>query len=281
MEPVHVFYTPRQTALQHRGLSPSPGKPALVVAAWQELNLPMKIVEPQAATLTDLCRAHDCGYVQGVLKGRLPNGFGNREPDLNDTLPWTVGSMISAADHVVITTEPAISPTSGFHHAGWDYGAAFCTFNGLMVAALTLHQRGLVKRVAIVDLDQHFGDGTRDIIRRLRLDWVQHYTYGARPATVDTAESWLAVLPAIVEETIQGCDLVLYQAGVDPHVDDMFRGGLTTDQLARRDQIVFRGCREADVPLAVTLAGGYQRPVERVVDLHVSMFRRLVEVYWQ
>jgi acetoin utilization deacetylase AcuC-like enzyme len=187
--------------------------------------------------------------------------------------------MISAAEWAVTQGELALSPTSGFHHAGWDYGAAFCTFNGLMVAALALHARRLVRRVAILDLDQHFGDGTRDILRRLEINWARHYTYGLDPATQENAELWLAALPRLVLETVQSCDLVLYQAGVDSHVDDPLGGGLTAEQMARRDRIVFQGCKETGVPVVVNLAGGYQKPVERVVQLHVNTLRALSGVW--
>jgi acetoin utilization deacetylase AcuC-like enzyme len=250
-----------------------------VVRAWEGTGIPLEIVEPRPATVTDLCRAHDPAYVQAVLAGQIPNGFGNTDPTVNGTLPWTNGSMISAAEWAVVQGEPALSPTSGFHHAGWEYGAAYCTFNGLMVAALALHARRFVQCVAILDLDQHFGDGTRDILRRLEIPWVRHYTYGLRPATRETAESWLDALPQLVREKVQGCDLVLYQAGVDPHVDDPLGGGLTAEQLARRDRIVFEGCRETGVPVVVNLAGGYQKPVERVVKLHVSTLRALAGIY--
>jgi acetoin utilization deacetylase AcuC-like enzyme len=91
--------------------------------------------------------------------------------------------MISAAEHAAATGESTFSPTSGFHHAGWDSGHAFCTFNGLLVAALKLRLQRRVQRVAILDLDAHFGDGTRDIIRRLGLGWVRHYTFGEDPPT--------------------------------------------------------------------------------------------------
>jgi acetoin utilization deacetylase AcuC-like enzyme len=217
--------------------------------------------------------------VRAVLAGQIPNGFGNKDPAVNATLPWTSGSIISAAEWAITHGEPALSPTSGFHHAGWDYGAAYCTFNGLMVAALALHSRQLVRRVAILDLDQHFGDGTRDIIGRLGISWIRHYTYGLAPATRENAGPWLNALPQLVRETVQSCDLVLYQAGVDPHIDDPLGGGLTAEQLARRDHIVFQGCRETGAPFVVNLAGGYQKPVDRVVELHVSMLRALSAVY--
>lgn len=278
MPPLKVFYTEKQAAPINRSYSPSAQKPTPVVAAWLATGVPLEVVPPRRATLTELCAAHDQAYVLAVQDGTLPNGFGNRLREVTDTLPWTVGSMLSAAEHAVRTGEWALSPTSGFHHAGWDYGAGFCTFNGLMVAALALHRQRLVERVAIVDLDQHFGDGTRDIIRRLGVEWVSHYTFGALPATRATAPSWLEVLPQMVAETIGGCDLVLYQAGVDPHVDDPLGGVLTTEQLALRDRIVFSACRAAGIPMVVNLAGGYQRPLERVVQLHVQTLLEMAGV---
>jgi len=276
---IPVFYTPRQSAAANRSYSPSAQKPARVVAAWIETGLPVEIVEPRAATVTDLCRAHDPGYVLGVLGGRLANGFGNTRDEVCRTLPWTVGSLVSAAEHAAATREGAFSPTSGFHHAGWNHGGAFCTFNGLVVAAQALRVRRPETRVAILDCDQHFGDGTREIVRRLGLDWISLYSYGAAPAVRGEAQSWLEALPETVERTASGCDVVLYQAGADPHVDDPLGGALTTEMLAERDRIVFRTCAEMGLPAVTTLAGGYQQPVERVVELHVRTLREYAVVH--
>jgi acetoin utilization deacetylase AcuC-like enzyme len=269
VKPVKVFYSPRQNAPSPPGgFSRSAEKPALVVAAWQALGVPMEIVEPQPARLTDLCRAHDPSYVREVLACRRPNGFGSTCPGIAASLPWTTGSFLSAARHSAVTGEPALSPTSGFHHAGWDSGGAFCTFNGLMVAALTLRQESLVRRVAILDLDRHFADGTRDIIRRQKIDWIRHYTFGAEGIGREGAGKWLDDLPDIVERTIRGRDIVLFQAGADPHIDDPLGGVLTSEQLACRDRTVFEVCRSRAVAVVVNLAGGYQRPIQKVVDLH-------------
>jgi acetoin utilization deacetylase AcuC-like enzyme len=278
LKPLKVFFTHRQNAPSPPGtFSPSAGKPALVVAAWRGLGLPMEIVEPRPATLTDLCRAHAPSYVREVLACRRANGFGNCRGDIAASLPWTTGSFLSAARHAATTGEPALSPTSGFHHAGWDFGGGFCTFNGLMVAALTLRQESLVRRVAILDLDRHFGDGTRDIIQRLGVDWIQHYTFGAEGVGREGAGRWLTELPEIVERTIRGCDLVLFQAGADPHIDDPLGGVLTSEQLGLRDRTVFDVCRSHGIAVVVNLAGGYQRPVQKVVDLHSETFVQL----WQ
>jgi acetoin utilization deacetylase AcuC-like enzyme len=276
---IQVFYTPRQSATANLSFSPSAQKPARVVAAWLEAGLPVEIVEPRAATVTDLCRAHEQGYVVGVLGGRIANGFGNTREEVRATLPWTVGSLVSAAEHAAASGEGAFSPTSGFHHAGWNHAGAFCTLNGLVVAAQALRIRKPDALVAILDCDQHFGNGTHEIVQRLGLDWVAHYTYGAAPARRGRADEWLDSLPGIVERTASGCDVVLFQAGADPHVDDPLGGALSTEQLAERDRIVFHTCAALGVPVVTTLAGGYQKPVERVVGLHVRTLREYAAVH--
>jgi len=274
---IRVFYSPRQSAAANLSFSPSAQKPALVVDAWQRSGIPVEIICPQPATHADLHRAHDPEYVRGVLTGSARNGFGNTDPAVNQTLVWTNGSMISAAAWAVEHGESVLSPTSGFHHAGWEYGAAFCTFNGLMVAALAVHARRLVRRVTILDLDQHFGDGTRDILQHLGIDWVRHHTYGAAPMAREQVPEWLASLPPVVRELVSESDLVLYQAGADTHIDDPLGGTMSTEQLWERDQIVFRECAAAGVPVVANLAGGYQRPIEKVISLHVGTLRALWE----
>jgi acetoin utilization deacetylase AcuC-like enzyme len=269
-ETIKVFYTPRQSAPEAARYSPSAHKPALVVEAWLATGLPIEIVQPPAASLTDLSRAHDATYVADVILGRARNGFGNLDGAITDTLIWTSGSMISAAEHAVATGESTFSPTSGFHHAGWNSGHAFCTFNGLLIAALKLRLQRRVQRVAILDLDAHFGDGTRDIIRRLGLGWVRHYTFGEDPPTREASGAWLHELPALVRRTAEHAEVLFYQAGVDPHVDDPLGGIMTTEQLAERDRIVYEISRELGVPVVTNLAGGYQRPIEKVIALHVN-----------
>jgi acetoin utilization deacetylase AcuC-like enzyme len=73
--------------------------------------------------------------------------------------------------------------------------------------------------------------------------------------------------------------VILYQAGADPHVDDPLGGWLTTEQLAQRDRIVFETARAMQVPIAWNLAGGYQRPLRNVLDIHDNTLRACWQVY--
>jgi acetoin utilization deacetylase AcuC-like enzyme len=123
---IPVFYSEKQTAVRNLSFSPSAEKPALVVAAWQQLGLPLEIIEPLPASLTDLCRAHDPSYVRGVLSGRLPNGFGNTLPEVNQTLPWTVGSVLCALHNSTVTSA---SGSARWPAGGWGTRSGGCALD--------------------------------------------------------------------------------------------------------------------------------------------------------
>ena len=279
-----VLFSPKMVA-DSGSFSPSASKPEWVVQAWLALDLPLEIVEPDPATREQFALAHDRAFVDGVLDGRIANGFGNRSPAVAASLPYTSGAMLSAARAAIDGARcaapfagVAAAPCSGFHHAGYGHAAGFCTFNGLMVAACVVKQEGRAERVGILDFDEHYGDGTDDIVERLGAEWVVHYTAGRHWRSPAQAERFLAQIPAIVE-TMADCDVVLYQAGADPHVDDPLGGWLTTDQLRRRDRAVFEACRRLGLPVAWNLAGGYQEDRRRIVEIHVNTMRECAEVY--
>jgi acetoin utilization deacetylase AcuC-like enzyme len=275
MNCIDVFYSHRQVSCPESS-SPSPRKPEWVMKEWLDQNLPVRVLEPVAATRDQIARAHSPAYVDGILSCELMNGFRGRQKEVALSLPWTCGSFLSAAQAAIDNGLVACSPTSGFHHAGVETAYGYCTFNGLMVAALSLQTEGGVRRVGILDCDQHFGDGTAEIIQSKRLDWVQHVS---REYT-DPADSepFLAKLPEVVK-SFAGCDLLMYQAGADSHVNDPLGGFLTTEQLIRRDEIVFSTAKAMGIPLVWNLAGGYQEPVSHVLAIHNNTMRACAAVF--
>lgn len=261
-----------------QGSSPSAAKPAPVVAAWHDLDASLERIAPIPVTQDLLALAHKHEYVEAVLSGREPNGFGTRSAEVIASLPYTSGAMLTAARHALQDRTAVAAPVSGFHHAGWDFGGGYCTFNGLMVAALALKQEGLVNRVGILDYDYHYGNGTDDIIENLNLDWVVHITAGATYHDADQALQFMTAISSHIN-VMANCDLVLYQAGADPHIDDPLGGFLTTTQLAQRDWRVFSGLHSRGIPVAWNLAGGYQKPLSKVIAIHENTYRAARAVY--
>lgn len=263
---MNVWYTPKLLG-PPQVRSPSAHKPKEVVASWLRLAPDLRILEPTPVTRDQLMLAHDPAYVDGVLSGRIRNGFGNTSPEVAASLPWTSGAMLSAARDALANKSCAIAPVSGFHHACWKSAGGFCTFNGLIVAARVLLEEGAARRIGILDADTHYGDGTDDILTHLGETRIEHYTVGEHYTEPGQAAAFFRELPRILAR-FRDCDLLLYQAGADPHIDDPLGGWLDDEQLARRDREVFRHCRAEGLPIAWNLAGGYQEPLRKVLDVH-------------
>jgi acetoin utilization deacetylase AcuC-like enzyme len=274
---IPVYFSPALVA-DARSYSPSAGKPVRVVESWRRLTVPLDVRPPAPVTRAELYLAHDDDYVDAVLDGRIDNGFGNRLAEVAASLPYTSGAMLAAAREARANRIGAVAPVSGFHHACYDRGGGFCTFNGLMVAACVLLREDS-RRIGILDFDHHYGNGTADIIRRLDLgEAVPHYTAGAEYESPRQAAEFLARIPSLVQR-FAGCDVLLYQAGADPHIDDPLGGWLTTAQLRERDRLVFAHARALDIPVAWNLAGGYQQPLERVLVVHDNTMREAAEAW--
>ena len=275
--PVAVFFSDACVA-ESGSFSPSAGKPGLVVAAWQAAGLPIALHAVEPVTAADLCAVHDAAFVQGVLAGRVHSGFGNRRADVARSLPFTSGALLGAARHA-LAQGVGCAPVSGFHHAHYARAGGFCTFNGLVVTAAKLLAEAAVRRVMILDLDVHYGDGTAEMLLRLDLlARVENVTFGEWFSGPEEGDAYLARLEQEVAR-FPDFDLVLYQAGADVHVDDPLGGVLTTEQMQRRDRLVFRAAAGCGVPVAWNLAGGYQTPVEKVIALHTQTLQECAAAY--
>lgn len=278
---IPIFYSDKQTVsadVEVSKTSPSAHKPALVVSeVLRRYSGKVHLVEFQPLSRDDIKLAHDDVYVDGILDLEVENGFGNKLEEVAATLPWTTGSLFAAANYALYNQTMAMSPTSGFHHACYDKPMGFCTFNGLMIALFKLWKEQItrdVKTFGIIDFDAHYGNGTQDIINKYDISsqWLVHETFGKYAKKDLDYDYWLDQLPAYLASKFKSCSLILYQAGADPHINDPYGGYLTTEQMRRRDMIVFDVVKTLRIPTVWNLAGGYQTPVSRVIDLHMNTF---------
>lgn len=273
---VMIFFRPEQVAPNPQTISPSAFKPQQVIDDWLSLQAidADNIRSFDAVSRDDFKRVHNPQMVDDVLDLRRRNGFRNTDAQIAASLPYTSGSLLAAARWTLVHRYPACSPTGGFHHASFDEPEGYCTFNGLMVTAVKLLDEGLVRTVSILDCDVHEGNGTADIINRLGLHrQIQHHSMGYHFQTREQAGPDAVHFEAWLSQALDQCaqtDLVLYQAGADPHIDDPLGGVLTGSELLARDNTVFR--RLLGTPLVWNLAGGYQRDasgsIEPVLKIH-------------
>jgi len=257
---------------------------------------------------SDLLRAHTPDYVEAIRTGE-PRALAESQK-----FPWsaalfpsvlrTNGGVLAAGDRA-LGTGIAACVASGFHHACADHGEGFCTFNGLVVAGEVLRSKGRLHRLAVLDLDLHYGNGTaslaasrpwlfavsvygndyadntawRDVGVRRHQDGANHVSV-ALPNGSGRAELFDALdslLPRIHDFRP---DLLLYQAGADPFREDPYSPlMLDIEDLLARDQAVFGFARDHGIPVAWVLAGGYTKDLARVVAVHLNTFRAALAVY--
>lgn len=279
--------------------SPSARKPREMAEALAKSDFNIEFVEPEAVTLDDFKRVHDPDLVDGVMSLKLENGFGTRSQSVCDSLPYTNGAQYTAAKLATVDS-PTCSLVSGFHHAGyagWHDLGYFCTFNGLLVAAAKLLEEGKCKKIAIVDCDQHWGNGTDDILENLpelarhivHLTFGKYFDYRKQPPDNKYSKEYLRqfshgdTVDTVLSHNKHKPDLIIYQAGADVHINDPYGGVLTTEQIYERDKLMFGIAKRLNIPLTWNLAGGYQveqdGSIDKVLEIHLNTFKAAREVY--
>jgi acetoin utilization deacetylase AcuC-like enzyme len=289
--------------------SPSSAKPLLVVEDWQKkFSANIKIVDFTPFKKTALIKCHDYNYVNGIFDGSISNGFNNKESSFAKTFLYTNASIYYAALDA-LQNKVAISPTSGFHHAHYDKAEGFCTFNGLVLSAILLKENQKLKRIGILDFDMHYGNGTENIIEKLKIDFIEHYSAGKyydlnypklgflkslvkkvyslqnhdntqdnvrKKLLKNKAQKFLEQIPIILNN-FKNCDIILYQAGADQHENDPYGGLLSYDEMKLRDAIVFEFAKNNNIPIAWNLAGGYQKDSNNTIEPILKCHRNTLE----
>jgi len=269
---MQVLYTDAMVA-DSGSRSPSSAKPKLVVEDWLQQKLAINVFEPRAVTVSELCATHEPDHVRAILDCRESNGFGNMSQAIAKTLRLTSGAMLSAAREAIVGRTIACAPVSGFHHAGYATSNGYCTFNGLIVTAMALKRDIPEIQIGIVDLDMHYGDGTDQLIQHHGLKWIEHFTAGKAYRRPSQVAGLFRRLRDILNGMVS-CDLILYQAGADPHIDDPLGGFMTTEQMRERDQMVFSMLRGR--PIAWNLAGGYQS-MDQLLTIHSNTAKEAIK----
>ena len=180
----------------------------------------------------------------------------------------------------------------GTHHAHPDFGSGFCIFNDCAVAARVLLRRREVEKILIVDLDVHQGDGsaacfqTDERVTTFSVHAASNFPLRKVSSDIDIPlpdgtedGDYLAAigdqLPNVLDEVKP--QLVLFNAGVDPHRDDRLgRLHLSDDGLLMRDRLVLDACLRRKIPVATVIGGGYDN-LEPLVRRHAIVFRAAAE----
>jgi acetoin utilization deacetylase AcuC-like enzyme len=176
----------------------------------------------------------------------------------------------------------AANLAGGTHHAFPDRGEGFCVLNDVAVAVRLLRFSGRARRILVLDLDVHQGNGTAAAlsdeagVTTFSLHAEKNYPWRKVPSTRDAGlpdgvgdDAYLRVLadelPGLLDRS--RADLAFYLAGVDPTAGDRYgRLSLTREGLRRRDRLVLRSLRDAGMPVTLLLSGGYAATPEETAS---------------
>ncbi len=260
----------------------------LVMIALRKSGQPMTEHAPSPMPRAWLEAVHDPAYVDEVFTARVPAAKERRigfpvTPRIASRVRHTNGGTWLAAK-LAMRHGYAANSAAGSHHALHDTGAGYCVFNDLAVTANRLIAQADARRILIVDLDVHQGDGTaslmagRDDVFTFSMHAEKNFPVRKARSSLDIElpdgvgdDDYLAVLerhlPGVLDKFAP--DLVLYQAGVDPHEHDRLgRLSLSDAGLARRERFVVNAVRRRGLPIASALGGGYGSDQRAVADRH-------------
>lgn len=221
-------------------------------------------------------------------------------------LPWSealaqrtriaVGGSVLTAQ-LALTHGLACNTAGGTHHAFPGYGSGFCIFNDLAIAARTLQHLNLAQKILIVDLDVHQGDGTAYIFQddpsvfTFSMHCDVNFPGKKQQSDLDVPlpegmedDAYLQTLAQYLPDLLTQVkpDLVLYDAGVDPHLDDLLgKLALTDTGLFRREMQVLSTCVKQGYPVACVIGGGYSKDLSGLVYRHSLLHRAATQVYEQ
>lgn len=262
-----------------------------VVAAG--LVSPEDLIAAEPATDAQILLAHDKDYLARVKGGLLTPSEIRRiglpwSPELVERARRSTGGTISACG-AALTDGLAVNLAGGTHHAFRDRGQGYCLFNDSIIAARAMQSQGRMKRAVVLDCDVHQGNGTAAIaaddptIFTFSIHNEQNFPLFKERSDLDVGlangtgdATYLEALETGVRCALARfrADLAIYLAGADPYEGDLLgRMALSKEGLAERDRLVFALCRQAGLPVATLMAGGYGRRVADTVDIHFETVR--------
>ena len=249
---------------------------------------------PPAASDEELARAHDPAYIRQVSCGQLPEqaqkaiGF-PWSPGMVERSRRSAGATICSCRTALLERKSSANLAGGTHHAFRERGEGFCVFNDAAVAARAMQAEGRAGRILIIDCDVHQGNGTASILAgddsifTFSIHGARNFPFTKEHSDLDIElpdgcpdDAYLARLRDGLDTAFDLArpELVIYLAGADPYHDDRLgRLALSFAGLAERDRQVLTRCRADDVPVAITMAGGYARQIDDTVAIHVATIR--------
>ena len=249
--------------------------------------------EPEIIPIETVLRIHTKEYVSDLLDLTLDAraarkiGFPLSKELVERELRIAQGTILGSEK--AFETKVAFNIAGGTHHAYSNRGEAFCLLNDQAIAAQYLLDKKLAKKILIIDLDVHQGNGTAEIFQKndnvftFSTHGKSNYPFKKETSDLDIAfedntsdEDFLKTISEIIPKLIeqQKPDFIFYLAGVDILASDKLgKLGCSIDGCKKRDEIVFQNCEHYQIPVQVSMGGGYSPEIKTIIEAHANTYR--------
>ncbi|GAA4090058.1 histone deacetylase [Mucilaginibacter panaciglaebae] len=190
----------------------------------------------------------------------------------------------------------AFNVAGGTHHAGTNWGEGFCLLNDQSIAANYLLNNNLASSILIIDLDVHQGNGTAQIFENelrvftFSMHGANNFPYRKEISDMDIAladgtsdNEYLSILKDTIPKLIaqQKPEFIFYLSGVDIlQTDKWGKLALTKQGCKERDRFVFEQCIAGDIPVQVSMGGGYSPDIKDIIEAHCNTYRLATQMYF-
>jgi len=260
---------------------------------------PNAFFEPGLPDLQHILAVHKKEYVDDLLNLTLDPravrkiGFPLSAELVERELRLAQGTILGAEK--ALQTGIAFNIAGGTHHAYSDRGEAFCLLNDQAIGAHYLLDKQLANKILIVDLDVHQGNGTAEIFQHndkvftFSMHGKSNYPFKKETSDLDIAlhdhtddckflEILQNTLPYLIET--QKPDFIFYLSGVDILASDKLgKLGCTLGGCKKRDEIVFTLCQKHEIPVQVSMGGGYSPDIKTIIEAHANTYRVAATLY--
>ena len=255
--------------------------------------------EPEIIPIETVLKVHTKEYVSDLLdltldpKAARKIGFPLSKELVERELRIAQGTIIGAEK--AFETKVAFNIAGGTHHAYSNRGEAFCLLNDQAISAQYLLDKKLAKKVLIIDLDVHQGNGTAEIFQKndkvftFSTHGKSNYPFKKETSDLDIAfedntsdEDFLktisTIIPKLIEE--QKPEFIFYLAGVDILASDKLgKLGCSIEGCKKRDEIVFENCERYQIPVQVSMGGGYSPEIKTIIEAHTNTYRVAHDIF--
>jgi len=198
--------------------------------------------------------------------------------------------------HFAKTFGVSMNIAGGTHHSYSYKGSGFCVINDIAIAANYLLKEQLAKKILVVDLDVHQGDGTAQIFQKenrvftFSMHGEKNFPLRKQQSDLDIGlpdkteddfylKTLRATLPKLLEDVAP--DFIFYLSGVDIIASDKLgRLSCSIQGCKERDSIVFQACKDRNIPVVASMGGGYSEKLAHIIEAHANTYRVAKEIYF-